>query len=65
MYKPQNINNRIKKAIYMLVAKKRKQHLPFLMESIRAIRTPFAENKLLESPSFYKYRNTTLTSRKQ
>lgn len=49
----------------MLVAKKRKQHLPFLMESIGAIRIPFAENKLLESPSFYKYRNTTLTSRKQ
>lgn len=50
----------------MLVAKKRKQHLPVLMESIRAIRIPFAENNgLLESPSFYKYRNTTLTSRKQ
>lgn len=47
----------------MLVVKKRKQHLSFLMESIRAIRIPFAENKLLEGPSFY--RDTTLTSRKQ
>lgn len=27
----------------MLVAKKRDEHLPFLMESMRGIRIPFAE----------------------